>query len=859
MSVRIELHSSAGVKLDIDAIETDLLSCSYSLALAKVGSFAFSIPADHKSAPSVTGGLQAWIYESTEGLVFKGKIDSTTYQNDSSGRKVLNVSGPSTAIELQERTVGLGLIFEDTAFATAVSDVLDDSTWTAGELDTAVNVPARRFDARQRWDALNALADIYQFSLREDNVNSEIDMGAFGVDSGVILTNQRNDIRVLDDLPTQVPLGSIKVLSRSNDIVNRVYPVGQIQGLGGAVLTLSGVSSDNPVTTRLYLSQTAAAISPSFDSGWEDTGTLNYYVADIARGSGAPTFKQVVKNVATADYDMGRLGFVYGPIGAQTISGNIKAQFIGNESAADVDARYQFLVKVVSSDGGTVRGTLLGMGSYGNELSTTFTNHTFPSTALTPVDAQDGDYLVIESGFRLASALGGGRQCNYYISNNGSNDLPEDETTTDTSLNPWIEFSTYIVPQLAQTSTYEVQSVTKNAITHYYLEDADSVAAYGLRDRVLNIKDILPLGLSITNLAQASATLYGAAVTYLQRHKDPQVAYEVEPIGLRHYLNGVPYFQVGDKLTVDYLGTVQDVDGTVREDLRVKTALYVISFTRTFDQAGASRWQMVVSTVARALADDSSMLASMLGEIGIAKISPMGFFTFANQSGDEKMRLDEYGIQLATKQVESTAIYGVEEFVANPTVESTVWKLVGQVIRGLGVANVTLSAGSSQIYIEQAFNSLKVNGDYVAVWNEDEGAGDGLGPYAWSPPIVSLALAYMTTTISGGVIQLATNYAASDVSPNPAGGFVIVDTEGAAASDNLDTIYYVGTSTALLRDGQVIVVAAANSARTVVLTESGNLKLNGGTMSLDNAEDTITLVWRTAVGWCEIARSNNGA
>jgi hypothetical protein len=52
---------------------------------------------------------------------------------------------------------------------------------------------------------------------------------------------------------------------------------------------------------------------------------------------------------------------------------------------------------------------------------------------------------------------------------------------------------------------------------------------------------------------------------------------------------------------------------------------------------------------------------------------------------------------------------------------------------------------------------------------------------------------------------------------------------------------------------------AANTARTVVLTESGNLKLNGGSMSLDNTEDTIMLVWRTGIGWCEIARSNNGA
>lgn len=854
--IRIDLHSSTGTKLDLDSI-LEPITCQYSLALGKVGSFAFSIPADLKVAPSVVGGLQAWIYDSNEGLVFKGKIDSTTYQNDSTGRKVLNVSGPSTAVELQERSVGLGLVFEDDDFGDSVDAILDDTDWSAGVLDTAVNVPARRFDGRQKWEALSALADIYQFSIREDNLNSRVDVGAFGVDSGVILTNLRNDIRVLDDLPTQVPLGSMKVLSRSNDIVNRVYPVGQIQGLGGAVLTLSGVSSDNPVTTRFYLPSTGTPdISPSFDSSWEKSNTALRRPMDIARSSTAMTTNAFLSGVASANYDTACYQYVYGPIGAQTITGNVTAQigmFVDTPAVSD---KVQMCIRVIASDGATVRGTLLAHGTYGtNLIFNTRTNHTFPSTAMSSVEALDGDYIVVELGYRQVTATSVG--CSFRVGDAATGDLPVDETTTD-DLNPWIEFSTYIVPQLTADTTYAVQSVTKNGITHYYLEDAASVAAYGLRDRVLNIKDILPLGISIAKLAAASATLYGNAVTYLQRHKDPQVAYEVEPIGLRHYDNGTAYWKVGDKLTVDYLGTVRDIDG-VREDLRVKQSLYIISATRTYDSAGASRWQMVVSTVARALADDSTLLAAMLSDIGITKIAPLGFFTFANQSGEEKMRLDEYGIQLATKQVESAAIYGVEEFSSNPSAESSVWKLVGQIIQGLGVANVTLSAKNSNIYIDQGYVSIQVNNDYLSVMLLDDGSGDGLGPHIWLPPISAFSLAMMQTTISSGAIGIISSFAAVDPSPTPAGGMVVVDTEGAAASDNLDSIYWSGTSTAELRDGQVIVVMAANTARTVVLTESGNLKLNGGSMSLDNTEDTIMLVWRTGIGWCEIARSNNGA
>ena len=237
--------------------------------------------------------------------------------------------------------------------------------------------------------------------------------------------------------------------------------------------------------------------------------------------------------------------------------------------------------------------------------------------------------------------------------------------------------------------------------------------------------------------------------------------------------------------------------------------------TRTYGPAGDSTWKLTVSTIARALPNDGDLVAAMLTEIGVAKISPLGFFTFANQSGEEKMRLDEYGIQLATKQVESAAIYGVEEFSSNPSAESSVWKLAGQIIQGLGVANVTLSANNSNIYIDQDYVSIQVNNDYLSVMLLDDGSGDGLGPHIWLPPISAFSLAMMQTTISSGAIGIISSFAAVDPSPTPAGGMVVVDTEGAAASDNLDSIYWSGTSTAELRDGQVSAGAKSPGVTTV--------------------------------------------
>jgi hypothetical protein len=101
-------------------------------------------------------------------------------------------------------------------------------------------------------------------------------------------------------------------------------------------------------------------------------------------------------------------------------------------------------------------------------------------------------------------------------------------------------------------------------------------------------------------------------------------------------------------------------------------------------------------------------------------------------------------------------------------------------------------------------------------------------------------------------ISLPSNVIASGVSTIVGDvGSVSIDTEGAAATDDLDTI-----SGGI--DRQVLVVRAANSARDVVLKDgTGNLKL-ASDCTLNNTEDTISLIYIGST-WYEISRSDNGA
>jgi len=124
--------------------------------------------------------------------------------------------------------------------------------------------------------------------------------------------------------------------------------------------------------------------------------------------------------------------------------------------------------------------------------------------------------------------------------------------------------------------------------------------------------------------------------------------------------------------------------------------------------------------------------------------------------------------------------------------------------------NVKMDLGNSS----NAFNDAHINGDLVL------GAPSEL-------------------TISGGEITITKS-------------FHTVDTESDAASDDLDTINGG-------QAGQLLVFRAIHSNRTVVAKDStGNLLL-AGDFSMDNEQDTLTLMRGNLDFWIELSRSSNAA
>ena len=123
-------------------------------------------------------------------------------------------------------------------------------------------------------------------------------------------------------------------------------------------------------------------------------------------------------------------------------------------------------------------------------------------------------------------------------------------------------------------SPYTVQNTTVNGQTIYYLEDATSVTAYGLKEKYLKIDNIAPITNSAAAIELATDAMYSVAANYLLRRKDPQNTYRVTVRGLRGYT-----VQPGDKIHVRYKGVTHDDAGNIVNYADINGDFWVLKVT----------------------------------------------------------------------------------------------------------------------------------------------------------------------------------------------------------------------------------------------------------------------------------------
>ena len=262
------------------------------------------------------------------------------------------------------------------------------------------------------------------------------------------------------------------------------------------------------MATRLYFDQaTTPPVSPAFTAEWDVTSaalrrTLQH------RPTPSSTAQNVVitETSTTAQLDYLAFQLVSAPLdGNQTISGTLKTLLRAREASTTGDFRPQIIVKVVSGDGTTVRGTL-----YAGDLATTLANELTQSTSLyyttwfpggattgatlSSVSALSGDRIVIEVGVRGFNTTATSMNATIQIAGyNGYTDATA-AANTSTTLNPWVEFSQNLVLDGQLKGSIDASLDVDNALADWALGRQGSTEHWQVRilEREAPRDDALP-------------------------------------------------------------------------------------------------------------------------------------------------------------------------------------------------------------------------------------------------------------------------------------------------------------------------------------------------------------------------------
>ncbi len=220
-------------------------------------------------------------------------------------------------------------------------------------------------------------------------------------------------------------------------------------------------------------------------------------------------------------------------------------------------------------------------------------------------------------------------------------------------------------------------------------------------------------------------------------------------------------------------------------------------------------------------------------------------FFAGNESGDFTIKNPVHGNDLLLKCENASGVEKVgynhdpDESIAGAVYLGAA-KTTGLRINITDTTNNTLiRCNSGNFWFENT-----VDGSNIAFFADDAGSTQRT-MMTMNPDNLAVEIGHFLTLTDGSELTISSGIVTATKS------FHVIDTEGDAASDDLDTI----NGFAL---GKILTISAANDARTIVVKDgTGNLAI-AGDFSLDNTQDTISFRG-TATGWVELCRSNNGA
>lgn len=172
----------------------------------------------------------------------------------------------------------------------------------------------------------------------------------------------------------------------------------------------------------------------------------------------------------------------------------------------------------------------------------------------------------------------------------------------------------YITQLTIENATLGVSTVksalNQDGVTSYfYIEDTASIAANGLRTRILSLSNVRPISNSDANILNAKNALKLIAENQLVKHANPRITYNVELAGLNTRL------QVGQLIHLDYKGVA---DGN--EYLNVDEDFYIMDIRTGRNINGQRQVGLTISSISSRRTQDTDVLISVVNDIKSLKV-----------------------------------------------------------------------------------------------------------------------------------------------------------------------------------------------------------------------------------------------
>lgn len=235
------------------------------------------------------------------------------------------------------------------------------------------------------------------------------------------------------------------------------------------------------MATRFYVNSggTPPLAALGFHANWERTTDASRHPMARVKQDSALTNTAKQAGSTNDPYDVAHYQFQSEPLlEAGTLTGTFRCRFMGFESSTGADSYPQVMVRVVSGDGSTVRGTAYAGGaqtvtSTTVEFDTTTSpgqNQRFPdsrdASTLTSTAYEVGDRVIVEIGIRHIGAAVATQTATIRRGDaTASADLNETANST-TDGDPWIEFTHTFFPPTPAVAAVDTTTINVAATSH---------------------------------------------------------------------------------------------------------------------------------------------------------------------------------------------------------------------------------------------------------------------------------------------------------------------------------------------------------------------------------------------------------